>query len=88
MTSVFADTSVHVAWHPVYATVARSGELGYTYGYFRWSQRDSVGTPAPTQDGKYLTVWRRDQTGRWRVVVDVGNGGPVPAGFFTADASP
>ena len=86
MASTFADSSVHVAWHPIYATLATSGELGYTYGYYRWTSRDEKGAPAPPLEGKYLTVWRRDPSGRWRVVVDIGNGSPVPDGFF-ADAA-
>ena len=82
MAATFADTSVHVAWYPVYATVAASGDLGYTWGYYRWTSRDDKGAPAPPATGKYLTIWRRDSTGRWKVVVDTGNPGPVPAGFF------
>jgi ketosteroid isomerase-like protein len=82
MAATFADTSVHVAWYPVYATVAASGDLGYTWGYYRWTSRDDKGAPAPPADGKYLTIWRRDGSGRWKVVVDTGNQGPVPAGFF------
>ena len=82
MSATFADTSVHVSWFPIYATVAASGELGYTYGYYRWTGRDDKGAMAPPVDGKYLTIWRRDASGRWRVVVDTGNAGPVPAHFF------
>jgi ketosteroid isomerase-like protein len=82
MTATFADTSVHVVWHPVYATLAASGDIGYTYGYYRRTSRDDKGLPAPPAEGKFLTIWRRDDAGRWRVVVDMGNAGPVPAGFF------
>jgi len=82
MAATFADSSVHVAWYPVYASVAASGDLGYTWGYYRWTSRDDKGTPAPPADGKYLTIWRRDGSGTWKVVVDTGNQGPVPANFF------
>ena len=86
MAATFADTSVHVVWHPVYATLAASGDLGYTYGYYRWTSRDDKGVPAPPAEGKFLTIWRRDDAGRWRVVVDMGNAGPVPGGFFDGAA--
>jgi ketosteroid isomerase-like protein len=82
MAATFADSSVHVVWHPAYANVSASGDLGYTWGYYRWTSRDEKGAPAPPAEGKYLTIWRRDATGRWKVVVDTGNQGPVPAGFF------
>jgi ketosteroid isomerase-like protein len=81
MAATFADSSVHVAWYPVYASVAASGDLGYTWGYYRWTSRDDKGMPAAA-DGKYLTIWRRDSSGTWKVVVDTGNQGPVPANFF------
>lgn len=87
MAATFADTSVHVAWHPVYATLAASGDLGYTYGYYRWTSRDDKGLPAPPAEGKFLTIWRRDDAGRWRVVVDMGNAGPVPTHFFDDGAA-
>jgi ketosteroid isomerase-like protein len=87
MAATFADTSVHVVWHPVYATLAASGDLGYTYGYYRWTSRDDKGLPAPPAEGKFLTIWRRDDAGRWRVVVDMGNAGPVPGGFFDSTSA-
>lgn len=82
MAATFADSSVHVAWYPFFASVADSGDLGYTWGYYRWTSRDDKGAPAAPITGKYLTIWRRDASGRWKVVVDTGNPGPVPAGFF------
>ena len=84
MAATFADSSVHVAWFPVYASVAASGDLGYTWGYYRWMSRDDKGAPAPPVTGKYLTIWRRDGSGTWKVVVDTGNQGPVPPNFFDA----
>jgi len=87
MTRTFADSSVHVAWHPTHASIARSGDLGYTYGYYRWTGRDSLGRAAPPEIGKYLTVWRRDPRGRWLVVADIGNAGPIPDRFFAADST-
>jgi ketosteroid isomerase-like protein len=82
MAATFADSSVHVAWYPVYASVAASGDLGYTWGYYRWLSRDDKGMPAPALDGKYLTIWRRDGSGTWKVMVDTGSPGPVPPNFF------
>jgi ketosteroid isomerase-like protein len=88
MAAAFADSSIHVAWYPVYAMVAASGELGYTWGYYRWTGRDRNGAASSPLEGKYLTIWRRDGTGRWKVVVDTGNQGPVPPNFFGAAAPP
>lgn len=84
MTPLFSDTSVHVVWHPTYAAVARSGDLGYTFGYYRWTSRDSTGKPDAPADGRFVTIWRRDAAGAWKVAFDNGAPGPVPEGFFGA----
>jgi ketosteroid isomerase-like protein len=82
MAPVFADSASHLVWHPVFAAVANSGELGYTYGYARWTRRDSTGRALPASDSKYVTIWRRDAAGRWKVAADLGNDAKVPDGFF------
>ena len=51
-------------WWPVFAGVARSGDLGFTTG------------PAAsngTRFGHYFTVWRRQPDGSWRWVYDGGS---------------
>lgn len=82
MSRVLGDSSVHVQWHPIYAELAQSGELGYTYGYARWTSRDSTGAAQAPTYSKYVTLWRRDASGAWKVVADLGNDAKVPAGFF------
>ncbi len=84
MSRVLGDTSVHVEWHPIYAELAKSGDLGYTYGYARWMSRDSTGAQRAPTYSKYVTLWRRDATGEWKVVADLGNDAKVPDGFFDA----
>jgi ketosteroid isomerase-like protein len=86
MAKVFADTSVHVRWHPTYARLSASGELGYTYGYYRWDSQTADGKPDTPEDGKYVTIWQRDAKERWRVIVDIGTAGPVPPTFFNRKA--
>ena len=45
--------------------------------------------PATGREAWALTLQGRSAlgAGRWRVVVDMGNAGPVPAGFFDSDAA-
>lgn len=47
--------------------VAASGDLGWTFGTCR------IRTGDTTKDGGYTRVWKRDDAGRWRVVLDVVN---------------
>jgi len=80
MATVFSDSSVHVVWRPVGGGIAASRDVGYTFGYYRWTHRDASGTVQPLDEGKYFTVWRKESDGVWRVVFDTGSSGPVPAG--------
>ena len=64
-----------IRWHPASATVSADGTVGYTTG------ENAVTVPGPdgkliTIAGRYATVWRRDQGGVWRCVIDIWNSGP------------
>lgn len=70
-----------VTWSPDSAVVSSSGDLGYTYGTNEFTAPDSTGKLV-TIRGRYLTIWRKDTTGRWRCVQDYSN--PAPAGVGRA----
>ena len=74
MTSTFADTSVHLTWKPDWAEVASNGDLGYTFGHWR-VLKDHM---TVVSSGRYLTVWRRQPDGKWKVAADIGNEAPPP----------
>ena len=71
MLPVFADTTFSITWDPNYAEVATSGDLGYTVG--RYEQTSRAGGEAVVNTGTYLTVWRRQEDGSWKVKADIGN---------------
>jgi ketosteroid isomerase-like protein len=66
-------TSIRLAWHPAYARVARSGDLGFTTGPSQ--VMDSTG--ALLGYGNYVAVWRRNADG-WKYAVDLGISNPRP----------
>jgi ketosteroid isomerase-like protein len=70
--SAFAIPGFKLEWHPEQAGVARSGELGYTTGTYTWTFKDSSGKPS-SDKGKYLTVWKKQQDGSWKVLLDMFN---------------
>jgi ketosteroid isomerase-like protein len=70
--SAFAIPDFKLEWHPDKVGVAISGELGYTSGKYIWSYRDATGKPA-TDKGKYLTVWKKQKDGSWKVMFDMFN---------------
>lgn len=64
------DTSFHLTWEPLYARVAASGDLGYTYGVYKM-QAKSADT---TLSGTYVSIWIQEE-GEWKWVLDTGNEG-------------
>ena len=70
MLSQFPDTAVKLSWIPVYSDVARSGELGYTYGTYTLESKMNVRSA-----GTYCTIWRRSKTNGWKFLLSTGNHG-------------
>jgi ketosteroid isomerase-like protein len=66
-----------IAWEPESAVVSASGELGYTLGSNAISVNDSTGL-STTTNGKYVTIWRKQADGSWKVVVDIVNSDSLP----------
>jgi ketosteroid isomerase-like protein len=64
-----------LVWQPEYAWISASHDLGFTIGESTSTGRGASGA-AVQRMGKYLTVWRRQQDGTWKFVVDGGNPGP------------
>ncbi len=52
--------------------VSASGDLGFTQGTYESAMTGADGRPT-VERGKWLSVWRRDWDGRWRVAVDIAN---------------
>ncbi len=60
-------------WAPVDGAVSASGDLGYTWGTWEATVPDVETGEMAISTGRYVTVWRRDPAGSWRVVLDMGN---------------
>ena len=68
---------VSLHWEPVRADIAASGDLGWTTGR---SVFEAPGPDGATMriDGVYVSIWRLQADGSWKVVMDLGN--PVTLG--------
>ncbi len=66
---------VSLRWEPERADIAASGDLGWTTGRFVQEGPGPDGTTARAE-GIYVSIWRLQPDGAWRVVMDLGN----PAG--------
>jgi ketosteroid isomerase-like protein len=68
----FATPDYTLSWHANKVGVARSGELGYTSGTYDFSMKDASGKTI-SDKGKYLTVWKKEVDGTWKVLFDTYN---------------
>lgn len=62
---------------PAEADVSSSGDLGYVTGSFALTTNDSAGKPA-VEHGKYITVYRKQADGQWKVIRDIFNSDAPP----------
>lgn len=65
-----APTS-QLSWEPEFADIAKAGDLGYTTG--PWEVRRTP-QDAPAAFGHYVTMWRKQASGEWKVELDDGIG--------------
>jgi ketosteroid isomerase-like protein len=50
-----------------------------TLGHFEGHSKDAAGNPVTTS-GRYITVWRKQSNGSWKVALDAGANEPAAAG--------
>jgi ketosteroid isomerase-like protein len=69
----FPKTAV-LTWEPSFVDVAASGDLGYSWGRYTLTLPNVKKGAAPViQMGTYVTIWRHQPDGSWKVVLDGGN---------------
>jgi ketosteroid isomerase-like protein len=64
-----------LSWEPLWVDASRAGDLGYTSGPWQYSPGDGD----PTY-GWFVSVWRRQVDGAWKVEADIGVSCPRPEG--------
>jgi uncharacterized protein (TIGR02246 family) len=75
MEQSFRDSTFVISWEPQRADLSRSGDLGYTVGRYETSRSDADGSLV-TSTGMYVTIWKKNELGVWRAVLDIGAADP------------
>lgn len=68
---------IDLAWRPVFVEVSASGEMGLSTGPSTITSRTDAA--APPRHGQFVSVWKREPGGPWRVHVDLGISHPGAA---------
>jgi ketosteroid isomerase-like protein len=63
------DTDYTLSWKPAKAEIAQSGDLGFSYGVYEFTTKDT------TLKGTYVSIWKKQKDGDWKFVLDCGNEG-------------
>ncbi len=74
-----------LAWEPEFADVSKGGDMGYTYGPWKWSVRKDT---LPSVFGHFVSVWKKHSDGTWKNILDMGISHPLPTQAPTKVATP
>jgi ketosteroid isomerase-like protein len=77
--AAWAPQDYQLTWTPTDAMMGPSGDMGYTWGHYEGRSKDSNGNPVLTS-GRYITMWRKEPDGNWKVVLDAGANDAPAAG--------
>jgi ketosteroid isomerase-like protein len=77
--ATWSPKDYQLVWTPTDAAMSPAGDMGYTWGHYEGRSRDADGNTKVTS-GRYLTIWRKEPDGSWKVVLDASNDEPAGAG--------
>jgi ketosteroid isomerase-like protein len=66
--------------------VSSSGDIGYSRGTYTSRMIGPKGEPL-TEPGKWVSIWRKQSDGEWRIVVDINDTDIMPPVHAVSTAS-
>lgn len=63
--------SYQLTWTPTDAVMGPSGDIGYTWSHYEGHSKDVNGNPVLVS-GRFITIWRKQSDGSWKVALDAG----------------
>lgn len=73
--ATWKPSDYQLTWTPQAGQMAPSGDMGFTWGHYEGRAKDRDGTPI-VESGRYMTVWKKQSDGSWKVALDAGNEEP------------
>lgn len=73
--ATWAPGAYQLTWKPEGARMAAGGDMGFTWGHYEGISKDKEGNEVKTS-GRYMTVWKKQPDGTWKVELDASNDGP------------
>jgi ketosteroid isomerase-like protein len=73
--ATWSPDKYQLTWTPEGARMGTSGDMGFTWGHYEGVSKDKDGNTVRTS-GRYMTVWKKQPDGTWKVELDASNDGP------------
>ncbi len=76
--TTWSASTYQLTWTPDGGELSPAGDMGYTWGHY---QGRAIGhaAGAAVEHGRYLTVWKKEPDGTWKVLMDSSNEDPPEA---------
>ena len=72
------EAGLDLVWEPTFAVIARSADFGYDTGPAKW--RATRQEEKFTGHGQFISIWKKQKDGSWKVALDCGTENPEPTG--------
>ena len=76
--TTWSPKDYQLTWTPEGGQMGSSGDMGFTWGHYEGRAKDRNGNAVVTK-GRYMTIWRKQADGGWKVVLDSSNDEPPEA---------
>ena len=73
LTTLMADPNFALTFHSTRVEASNGGDMVYTVGTYSRTVSDPKSKQPVTDKGNYLTVWKKQADGNWKVVTDMDN---------------
>jgi ketosteroid isomerase-like protein len=72
------ESGLDLIWEPTFAAIAGSGDFGYDTGPAKWRAKKT--DEKFGGHGHFVSIWKKQKDGSWKVALDCGIEHPEPAG--------
>jgi ketosteroid isomerase-like protein len=78
--AIFTDPAIRLEWEPTDGGLFDGGDHGFTVGRYDVIRSTADAPREVLSGGHYVTIWRREPSGAWKVILDTGSADPPGAG--------
>lgn len=73
--TTWSPSQYRLTWTPEGGRMSPAGDMGFTWGHYAGHSTDRDGNSVDT-GGRYMTVWKKQADGSWKVELDASNEEP------------